>query len=330
MTDFNIEYIKDQNRLNGLIARLCLTRIISLDIETVNWWNQRQEQVALIQIAYRSEGKAKVAVVDALAKLDLEVLRQPLEHTSIIKIIHNASFDASKLAKHYKFRVAPVYDTMAAARRNGERRYSLQAQAETHLGIHLDKSRQRSDWSRRPLDTKQIHYAALDAFTTLLLYEHQTRRKLDGDFQLKGSRDSLQSMLPLLGDLNAPVRTPTLPEKNFTTNDEIAFSVEQEDKASQTNLPAEMIVLLGIITELPTRYHPDQLAVSVGSEQRIGLAGWIIDRTLGKDRDLDEETAKLAIADLCARKLIRITETRRLEATKEGELLWQQSKSKSY
>lgn len=85
------------------------------------------------------------------------------------------------------------------------------------------------------------------------------------------------------------------------------------------------IALLGIITELPTRYHPDGLAASVGSE-RIGLAGWIVDRILGTDADLDEESAKLGIADLCERNLVRITATRRLEATKGGEHLWHQLK----
>ncbi len=87
--------------------------------------------------------------------------------------------------------------------------------------------------------------------------------------------------------------------------------------------------LLGIVTELPTRYHPDQLAASVGSE-RVGLAGWIVDRVLGTDADLDEESAKLGIADLCEQNLIKITTTRRLEATTEGASFWYQLKSRGY
>jgi hypothetical protein len=86
---------------------------------------------------------------------------------------------------------------------------------------------------------------------------------------------------------------------------------------------------LGIIAELPTRYHPDGLAVSVGSE-RVGLAGWIVDRIVEADADLDEESAKLGIADLCERNLIQITATRRLEATTEGARLWYQLKSRDY
>jgi len=81
------------------------------------------------------------------------------------------------------------------------------------------------------------------------------------------------------------------------------------------------IALLGIITELPTRYSPDALAASTGSE-RVGLAGWIIDRRLGTDAEPDEEEVKLAINSLCEQKLVRITETRRLESTATGARLW--------
>ena len=54
-----------------------------------------------------------------------------------------------------------------------------------HLGVQLDKSEQRGDWSRRPLGEEQLRYAALDATCTLLLYEHQVKRGLRGDYQLR-------------------------------------------------------------------------------------------------------------------------------------------------
>ncbi len=85
------------------------------------------------------------------------------------------------------------------------------------------------------------------------------------------------------------------------------------------------IALLGIITELPTRYSPDALAASTGAE-RVGLAGWIIDRRLGIDAEPDEEEIKMAINSLCERNLVRITESRRLESTLTGKRLWQQMK----
>ena len=320
MPDFSIEIIKDQTKLTELIDRLTSIPIIALDIETVNWWNRHQERIALIQIAFRQKPQPKVVIIDVFANLDLELLRQTLESDTTTKVIHNAVFDAPRLANHYKFKVAPIFDTMVAARRSGERRYSLQAQAETHLNLKLDKSGQRSDWSRRPLDTKQIHYAAVDAFATLLLYENQTKRKLDGTFQSKEKISSRQAKLPLIGSDKPQISTK---------DSDIKSGGKEKDFRLKTDLSVSSIALLGIITELPTRYHPDGLAASVGSE-RVGLAGWIVDRILGADADLDEESAKFGIADLCERNLVKITETRRLEATAEGVRLWYQSKPRDY
>jgi hypothetical protein len=59
---------------------------------------------------------------------------------------------------------------------------------------------------------------------------------------------------------------------------------------------------------------------------RVGLAGWIVDRLLGMDADLDEATAKLRITELCRRGLVKITPTRRLEASEVGRRVWQEYK----
>lgn len=317
MPDFSIELINDQKKLARLINHLSSTSVIALDIETADWWNRHRERIALVQLAYRAERQPKVAIIDALVKLDFELLRPPLESNTTTKVIHNAVFDASRLAAHFGITVAPIHDTMVAARRSGERRYSLKAQAETYLNLQLDKGMQTSDWSRRPLNTKQIYYAALDAFSTLLLYENQLKRKLNGTFQLKETIASSQAQLPL----------SEFPESEISSTSQEAKSVIEEKRSLlKTNLPASSIALLGIITELPTRYHPDQLTVSVGSE-RVGLAGWIVDRMLGADTDFDETTAKLGLIDLCEQNLVRITETRRLKATKEGAQLWYHLKS---
>ncbi|MGI8640363.1 MAG: hypothetical protein ACR2MG_10515 [Pyrinomonadaceae bacterium] len=320
MPDYSVELINEQTKMTRLINRLASIPVIALDIETVNWWNRHQERIALIQIAFRTERQPKVVIIDAFAKLDLEPLRLPLELNTTTKVIHNAVFDATRLAGHFRFKVAPIFDTMVAARRSGERRYSLKAQAETHLNLRLDKAAQRSDWSLRPLNARQIYYAALDAFSTLLLYENQIERNLNGFFQLKDTTSSRQATLPL-----TDIYEPQVSSKNL----DMKSAAEEKDSRLKTDLSASAVALLGIITELPTRYHPDQLAVSVGSD-RVGLAGWIVDRILGSDADLDEGTAKLGISDLCEQNFIKITPTRRLEATVEGARFWYQLKSRGY
>ncbi len=313
MLDYHIELIGDQSGLTSLIARLGAAHALALDIETINWWDPQTERVALLQLAFREGRQPRVAIIDALAQLDLEPLRLPLEQAATTKAIHNALYDAVRLSRHFRLNTSPIHDTMLAARRSGERRCSLQAQAQTHLGLRLDKGEQRSDWSRRPLGQEQLRYAARDVVCTLLLYEDQLRRGLRGDYELRETVRQRQTSLALTDASSHTPRLSALP------------SAEDVEWSAAAGLSAPALALLGIVTELGGRYSPERLAASVGSE-RVGLAGWIIDQVLGSETDMEEETAKLEIAGLCEGGLVRLTAPRRLEATKLGTDLWQRVK----
>jgi hypothetical protein len=310
--DYSIAYINDTRRLEALRERLGSVSALALDIETASWWDPRAERVSLIQLAYREGVRVRVAVVDALAELDPAVLRAPLESADSTKAVHNAAFDAVRLERHYRIRVAPVHDTMLAARRVGERRCSLKAQAESHLGLRLDKGAQQSDWGARPLNPRQLGYAALDAATTLLLYEHQAGRGLKGEYRPRGRPSEGQGALPLDGSL------PKGQEAEAPTAD--GGQSPTAGALSETSL-----ALLGIIVELPSRYGPEQLAASVG-EDRVGLAGWIIDRVVGEGADIDRETARNEITVLCESGLVRATPLGRLEASEGGRAIWLKQK----
>jgi hypothetical protein len=311
MLDHTVEFINNPTQLAALAARASQATVLALDIETVNWWDRTAERVALVQLAFREAGQARVAIIDALAGLELEPLRGPLELSLSTKAIHNASYDATRLLRHYRICTSPIHDTMLAARRSGEKKCSLKAQAEMHLGLQIDKTEQRGDWGRRPLSDEQLQYAALDAACTLLLYEQQAARGLRGDYEL-GARSAVQQE-PLLWEGD--------PEPNPEAK--VAFILPAP---IELDLQKTGLALLGVVSELSGRYSPEQLAVSVGSE-RIGLAGWIIDRLLGTEADIDEANAKAAIADLCEQCLMRLSVTRRLEATIQGLQVWQEHKA---
>lgn len=136
---------------------------------------------------------------------------------------------------------------------------------------------------------------------------------------MKTSSGSTQRRLPLdnLPSDNLPAIVRSL---SVSIDKSIA-----EGSASKSDLSEVAIALLGIITELPTRYSPDALVASARSD-RVGIAGWIIDQRLGKDAELDEEEIKMTLNLLCEKKLVRITQTRRLESNAAGEQLWRQMK----
>ena len=120
--DFTLKFIKDADELQRLSHVLVTLPAFALDIETTEWWNRHRERIALIQIAFRTKRGIKVFIIDALARFDPEPLRLSLEKSAVVKIIHNAAFDATRLHKHYNFSPDPVFDTMLAARRSGERK----------------------------------------------------------------------------------------------------------------------------------------------------------------------------------------------------------------
>ncbi len=297
-----VDLIDSDAALQAFVDQASGAHALAVDIETVNWWDRAAERVALIQLAFRTETGTRVAIIDTFVRLDLEPLRTLLESKSLLKVIHNASYDAIRLFHHYKINTAPIHDTMIAARRSGEKRWSLKAQVETHLGMQLDKREQRSDWSRRPLAKEQLRYAALDASCTLLLFERQSALGLTGQYTLRTSAPQIQGPLPL----------------------EPVIALEPLSGVSDVELLASAAALLGIVVELSGRYSPEQLSVSVGDD-RVGLAGWIVDRMLGRDADIDEGSARLEIARLCEEGYVVINDTRRLEATKAGIARWSSS-----
>ena len=306
--DYQVTYVNDPRRLAALAEVLPTSSALALDIETASWWDPRAERVSLIQLAYRDAGRIRVAVVDALAGFKVSGLRAALESAGVVKAVHNAAFDVPRLDRHLGLRVAPVHDTCLAARRIGERGCSLKAQAERHLGLALDKEAQQSDWGARPLDPRQVAYAALDAAATLLLYEHQTGRGLRGEYRPRAWGVEAQAGLPLS---DAPAAASSSPASTPTAN----------PSPSASGLAGIPLALLGVIAELPSRYGPERLAASVG-EDRVGLAGWVVDRVLGSEAEVDEEAAREAIASLCGLGLVRLTPERRLEASPEGREAW--------
>ncbi|QQS45594.1 MAG: hypothetical protein IPM66_16875 [Acidobacteriota bacterium] len=301
MLEHRTHFIDSREELIESVGWLDRASAFALDIETINWWDRAAERVSLLQLALRMDGIPVVLLVDTLAGIDLDPLRRPLELGMQVKAIHNASFDAIKLMRHYGIATSPIHDTMLAARRSGEKHCSLKAQAEKQLGVTLDKGEQRGDWGRRPLTSEQLSYAALDALCTLLLYEKQTALGLEGDYQLKPH-----------------IQRGTVIDHPEAIHAEYAHAGE--------GLAPLAAALLGIVAELDGRYSPEQLTASVGSE-RIGLAGWLIDRHLGSDADVDDRMARQAIEDLCAGGLVRISDSRRLEATTEGRQAYRRTGS---
>jgi DNA polymerase-1 len=143
--------------------------ILGLDCETTGL-DPHRHTIRLIQIATPNQ---PVILIDLpqIAPCDRIPLRQFLSKPAI-KITHNGKFDWQFLAQAGLQPSAPFFDTQLAYRvltAGLKTSLSLQTLAQKLLNIGLNKTQQVSDWSK-PLTSKQLQYAALDAAILLELY----------------------------------------------------------------------------------------------------------------------------------------------------------------
>jgi ribonuclease D len=155
--------VADPQTLAVLTEALRKEPLVAIDTES-NSFHVYRERVCLIQIST----PAADYVVDPLA-VDVRPLG-PVLFDGRETVLHGADYDVRCLKREYGWRLPHLFDTMAAARRLGYPGLGLSALVETHFGVKLSKSFQRSDWGHRPLTPSQIAYAALDTHYLLALH----------------------------------------------------------------------------------------------------------------------------------------------------------------
>ncbi len=116
--------------------------------------------LCLIQIATDKDD----AIIDPLSDdIDLTPLIKLLLDEKIIKVMHAARQDMEIFYHICKHVPRPLFDTQIAAMALGfGDSVGYNALVKGRLGLNLDKGARFTDWSRRPLSNKQLHYALGD------------------------------------------------------------------------------------------------------------------------------------------------------------------------
>lgn len=143
--------------LRTLVHEIAAAPLLAVDTES-NAFHAYRTRVCLVQIADRSGEWA----VDPLALDDLSPLAELLNRPSVTKILHAAEGDILVLRRNAGFGIAPVFDTMLAARILGHKRFGLADLLAHYFDVHLDKKYQRHDWALRPIEPAALRYAAAD------------------------------------------------------------------------------------------------------------------------------------------------------------------------
>jgi ribonuclease D len=170
--DMAYRYLIDPGEVLAALGAFSSQPVIGLDTETFYDSATGQNRLSLLQLAAPS---GEVIVIDALAA-GIDQARPLIEDPAAMMAAHNARFDDGVL-RGAGFEVAGLVDTLRLARKALKlQSFSLSSVSDHLLGLPLDKTYQRSDWRRRPLDRRQLDYAALDARIALLVFQRLAER----------------------------------------------------------------------------------------------------------------------------------------------------------
>lgn len=157
MTDDYL-WIETVEALQALCVELGASEWLALDTEFMRE-RTYYPKLCLVQVAT----ERLVACVDVLALPSLDPLLAVLDDARILKVLHSARQDL-EIFFNLNGRVpAPLFDTQLAASFAGfpdQAGYATVVQGV--LGVNLEKSHTRADWTRRPLLPAVRQYAADD------------------------------------------------------------------------------------------------------------------------------------------------------------------------
>ena len=150
-------------------------RSLGMDTEFVRERTYRAD-LGLVQI---SDG-ATAWLVDPVAIGSLDPLTELMEQQEITKILHSSSEDLEVLLHVLGVLPEPMVDTQIACAMLGQPlQLGYHHAVKWLLGIDIDKDQTRSNWSRRPLSSKQLHYAAMDVILLPMMLDGLRQRLED-------------------------------------------------------------------------------------------------------------------------------------------------------
>lgn len=159
--------------LRQMVQTLLVSHVIAVDAEFTQARTRSSgdpvstvPRLALLQLAIDGH----CFVVDTLRLHDLSPLNELVHNPAIAILLHGAGADIRVMGER-GLHVLHYYDLEATCRSIfGQHESSLAAMLQRAFAFYLDKSLQRTDWTRRPLPPAMIAYAARDAEVTLALY----------------------------------------------------------------------------------------------------------------------------------------------------------------
>jgi ribonuclease D len=263
--------ITKSDEQNGLVDRLSKQPFIAVDTEFMRE-NTYWPDLCLIQVASIDEA----AAIDPKADIDMKPLLDLfVENDEVLKVFHAGGQDLEIIHNLTGKVPYPLFDTQIAAMALGHgEQIGYSNLIESLLGHSLDKGARFTDWSRRPLDKRQIDYAIADVTHLATIFPkmvEKLKRTGRGDW-LDEEMERLADPSSFAFEPEAAWRRLKLPSRNPAVLGRLkALAGWRETEARTKNLPRGRIVKDDTLNEIVL--HPPKSQEDLGRIRGLS-AGW--------------------------------------------------------
>lgn len=166
-----VVYVNTDKSLQQVCARFALANTLGIDTEFLRE-KTYYAQLCLIQIC----GNGLIACIDPLELDNIDAAMDLIYDPNILKIFHSGRQDLEVLFDLKKSLPENIFDTQLAATFLGQgEQLGYAAVVQDVLNVVLPKTQTRTDWSRRPLNERQLEYAADDVRYLQPVYDYQIK-----------------------------------------------------------------------------------------------------------------------------------------------------------
>ena len=254
-----------------LVERLSKHPFVAVDTEFMRE-NTYWPDLCLIQIASPEEA----AAIDPKADLDLTpLLDLMVKNTDVVKVFHAGGQDLEIIYNLTGKTPLPLFDTQIAAMALGHgEQVGYSNLIESMLGHNIDKGARFTDWSRRPLDKRQIDYAIADVTHLATVFPKLLARlkKTGRGGWLDEEMERLANPLSFAFEPEDAWKRLKLPSRNPAVLGRLkALAGWREIEARTKNIPRGRIVKDDTLGELSA--HPPKTQDDLGRVRGLS-AGW--------------------------------------------------------
>ncbi len=263
--------ITKTEELSRLVDRLSKHPFIAVDTEFMRE-NTYWPELCLLQVASSEEA----AAIDPNADIDLTpILNLMVENKDVLKVFHAGGQDLEIIHNLTGKVPIPLFDTQIAAMALGHgEQIGYSNLIESLLGHSLDKGARFTDWSRRPLDKRQIDYAIADVTHLATIFPRMVDRlrKNGRGAWLDEEMERLADPSSFAFDAQDAWKRLKLPSRNPAVLGRLkALAAWRENEARSKNLPRGRILKDDTMGELAI--HPPKTQEELGQVRGLS-SGW--------------------------------------------------------